>query len=184
MENPEKLYKKGIIYKLSGIDENDREYVYIGSSVNYLCNRAAVHKYHYKLYKNGQLKGCSSSSKIYENCKHETIKLEPIETKLNITRTQLRELENNYIVENMNSNTHICVNLNKSFLTEEERKEKLRQFARDYYHGNKEKKQEYYRNNKEHILQKARERYEKNYNNIREYHKKWRENKIAAQMLK
>jgi hypothetical protein len=34
-----KLYNTGTIYKLYGIDINNNEVIYIGSTVNALCNR-------------------------------------------------------------------------------------------------------------------------------------------------
>lgn len=69
-------------------------------------------------------------------------------------------------------------------LTDEEkleRKEKMKEYKREYYQKNKEKwrdinRSDYYAKNKEKIKQKTKEYYEKNKEKVNEKSKEWREN--------
>ena len=155
-----KIYPKGIVYKLFGVDINDDTiiHMYVGSTVNPLCNRKAIHKYHYKLHTQDKMARCSSFE-IYEKCNN--IAIEEIEKFENITREQLREHENKYILQ------YDCVNKNRAHNDHEYMKEYQRIHAKKYYYKNHEaelaKKKEYYKANKE--------QFKKRYQDNKEIHK-------------
>ena len=158
-----KLYKKGIVYKLYGVDINDdtKIHMYIGSTVNPLCNRKAIHKYHHKIYKQDRMRKCYSSD-IYDKCNN--VLIEAIETFENVSREQLREIENKYILQ------YDCVNKNRAHNGEEYIKEYQRNHAKKYYYKNHDvelaKKKAYYNANKEMYKQKYqdnKEEYKKKY---------------------
>jgi len=165
-----KYYKKGIVYKLYGIDINDDTviHMYIGSTVNALCNRKAIHKYHYKLHKEDKMARCSSFD-IYNKCNN--IAIEAIETFEDITREQLREHENKYILQ------YDCVNANRAHNDDEYMKEYYRKHAKKYYYKNHEvelaKKKAYYEANKDKFRQKYRDNKELYKEKSKEYMKQY-----------
>jgi hypothetical protein len=167
-----KCYKKGIVYKLYGSDINDdtKTHIYIGSTINALCNRKAIHKYHHKLYQNNIKAKCSSSD-IFDKCNN--IVIEAIETLENISREQLREIENKYILQ------YDCVNKNRAHNDDEYMKEYYRKHAKKYYYKHHEtelaKKKAYYNANKEKFRQKYQDNKEEYKKKSTEYMKKYLE---------
>lgn len=174
-----KIYKKAYIYKLVGVNDSNNELFYIGSTVNKLSNRKAIHKYHYKIKKeNKDVKGVGkcSSYKIFDTC-GENIRIEIMEELNDITKEIIREKENHYIL--LNKDNINCVNINRSYNGIEYKKEILKLNSKKYYHNNlqkcQEQKRDYYNRNKETILNKAKDNYKNNKNNIKEYMKNYRE---------
>lgn len=162
------LYKKGCVYKLFGVSDDGAEIIYIGSTVNALSNRKAIHKYHYKKNIEGGFPKCSSFD-VFHKCK--SVKIEPIETIIDCSREQLRELENKYI------NQFQCVNIKSAHNSADVIKENARIWAKKYYYANHEKelakKKEYYWKNKELIKDKNNEHYRKNKERIKEYQREY-----------
>lgn len=169
-----KIYPKCTVYKLVGVDINDcnKIYIYIGSTVNPISNRKSQHKYHYKLYKNKQMTYCASFE-LFNNCND--IKIEPLEIIENITREKLREVENKYIIDSE------CINKIRAHNDTEYKKEYGRIMSKDYYHKHRDvelaKKKNYYHNNKD----KFKARYEKN---KEEYLNKYTRTPEAIERLK
>jgi hypothetical protein len=164
-----KLYKKGIVYKLFGLDNNNKEVIYIGATVNLLCNRKALHKYHHKIYNEGIYKRWCSSYYIYDNCSD--IKIEPLEIIENCTKIQLREIEDTYMKK------YDCINKNYAVKNIDRRRECCRKSAKKYYYKNleqeREKKKQYYKNNREACLLRVKENYKKNYEKMKQYQKEY-----------
>jgi hypothetical protein len=160
-----KLYKTGSIYKLSGLDKDNNEVVYIGGTVNLLCNRKSIHKYHWKKYKEGTFKNYCSSYEVFNNCNE--VKIELLDKIENCSRQQLREKEDIYI------NQYNCINKKQAILTEERKKEQQREGAKKHYYKfheiEKDKKRKYYWDNKEVALERAKEHYQQNKEKIKEY---------------
>lgn len=175
-----KLYKNGTIYKLYGMDINNNELIYIGSTVNKLCNRKALHKYHAKKHKAGEFKGNCSSFRLYDECKN--INIEAIEILKDCSLQQLREKEDEYI------NKMNCINKNFAKANRERRLETLRRCAKNYYYNNLEqeraKKREYYRNNKEACLAKVKENHKKNYEKMLVYQRNYAKEYIKRPEVK
>lgn len=164
-----KLYKSGTIYKLYGFDSNNNELIYIGSTVNPLCNRKALHKYHAKKHKAGEFKGNCSSFRLYDEC--EGVMIEALEVLKICTLKELRAREDEYISK------LDCVNKNNAKMNIEKRQETLRRCAKNYYYKNieqeKAKKREYYKNNKEACLVKVKEYHKTNYEKMLEYQRNY-----------
>jgi len=165
-----KLYNTGTIYKLYGIDINNNEVIYIGSTINALCNRKAIHKYHAKKYKSGEFKNYCSSFDIYYNCKD--IKIEALEIIKDCALQQLRDKEDEYIKK------YDCINKNYAKASRDRMLETCRRSAKAYYYRNLEqeraKKKEYYHNNKQKVLDRVKENHKKNYDKIKEYQNEYR----------
>jgi len=136
-------YINGKIYKLTSDKTND---VYIGSTIQRLCNRKAKHKYDYKRY----LKGECNYTKSYELIKYDDCKIELIINYPCKDRKELETKEGEYI-KNMK-----CINIYIAGRTSKER---------DYYkYHNNEK----YKKNK---LLSQKKSYEKRKNQISEKRK-------------
>lgn len=165
-----KVYK-AIIYKFYGISDDNKEYIYIGSTVSHLGTRKSQHKYHYKLYKDGKFSYCSSFI-IYEKCPNNNFyKLEIIENEDKaVLKKQARELEQKYIdkiKEDMKKNNIICINCKNAKNSIEHKKEYQRQFAKKTYQKYREKyqkeKKAYYWANRDARLAYAKMKREKDY---------------------
>ena len=142
-------YQQGKIYKIVCNISNE---IYIGSTIQTLNQRLAVHK---------SIKVKCSSYKILErgDYKIELIKNYPCKSKW-----ELEEEEAKYIRENECINKTIPHRTRKEW--REENKEKIIEYKKEYYEDNKEKinkkTNEYYKNNKEKIVEQKKTFYENN----------------------
>ncbi len=123
----------GIIYKISS---PKGEKVYYGSTTQTLAQRFNSHRSNYRLSR-----GYCSSSILFEeygidNCIVE--KIEEVEIDL------LRERELYWIDIDEN-----CINKNRPYVSEDDKKERDKERDKEYYERNKEKKKEYRKKNKE-----------------------------------
>ena len=148
-------YQNSKIYKL--VCDNP-DLIYIGSTVQMLCNRLSSHHQYYKKNKN------ISSTKLFEFGNVKIILLEkiPCECKEELLKRE------RYYLENFD-----CVNrIKRPIITQEERNENNKrafntetnkQFQKEYHAKNKDKKKEYdrmrYNENKKKICERAREKY-------------------------
>lgn len=139
-------YENGKIYCLTCIDG----YYYIGSTILKLSYRLSNHKYMSKnpnknntnLYKHINLIG-------WENVKIELIEDYPCDS-----ISELQEREDYYIKQAKNNNDKYCLNINRAFISIEEKKEKM---------------SIYYNNHKDDILNYAKKYREENEDNIKIY---------------
>lgn len=163
-------YSKTQIYKIRRIGDNSEEYIYVGHTTNWdkrkeqhqcSCNYKKELSYNTKKYihirENG---GWSQWEMVW-------IQDYPCNSK-----REAEEKENEWI-----DFYKAKLNTNKSFITEEQRKERNRNYhhenkerilkqKREYYQQNKSKKKEYYENNKMRILQYSKDKYKRKKNNI------------------
>jgi hypothetical protein len=155
------------------------EFVYVGSTKAFRqrksyhkqdCNNENSSKFNRKLY-----------TTIRENSGWDNWRMVILEDCGEITLTEARIKEEEYRVK-LNAN----LNMQKCYITEEQKiqdnrdrrkkycennKEKIK----EYYQNNKEKIKEYYENNKEKIKEKDKKYYEKNKDKKLEYLKEYRE---------
>ena len=106
-------YAKSKIYKLVAADK-----FYIGSTTGYLCSRKAVHKAHSKLF---------PERKVYKTINEigwDNIQIELIEQFECETNAELVARETFYIDQELNNSN--CLNMKRSYQTDEERKEKMK----------------------------------------------------------
>lgn len=164
------------IYKVS----NDEGKFYIGSTKSDLNTRLRKHKNAYTQY----LEGKRAYYTVFDVLIGINPKIECLEELGEITSTQSKKKENEYISENPN-----CVNKNKAFLSEEqkaeylqsyrnENKDKYLQYQKKYYSENIEKHKQYYITKKDIIKQTQKEYYNKNKDKILERQNNYYKNKI------
>ena len=139
--------------------------IYVGSTVQTLCNRMAKHRTQYKLWlkghicPNGQPVGNYSSFRIFEidmDCEIELLKKFPCNNK--------KELENEERV--MMKLLDNCVNVNKGESLDPE-------YSKKYYNENKVKKAEYYIENKVKRSEDGKKYYIENKEKINENQKQY-----------
>ena len=140
-------YQNSKIYKIT-----DKAYTkcYIGSTVEYLCNRMAKHRFDYKKWCNGEKGSCSSFS-LFEEYGVDNVIVELIEKYPCEDKEELQAREGHYI-----KNTE-CVNKNIMGRTDQEyyqdNREKILKQVKEYSEANKERKTKYhnsyYQNNKD-----------------------------------
>ena len=128
-------YRKGKIYTLRC--RTDDALIYVGSTIQPLCDRLASHKSKSKKYNNKLYQSVNGNwddwyIELYEEC--------PCESK-----EQLNKREGKIIREIGTLNYQIACRTNK-----------------EWYNDNKEKKKKYYEDNKEKISEQKKEYYEKN----------------------
>ena len=125
---------------------------YIGSSVQKNKNdRLKCHK-----TKSNQ---CSSKQIIDRN-NYEFIILEDI---LDIDKKKLNIIEQKYM------NKYDCINKQRAYISEEQRKENQKKYGKEY--NKTDKRKQYYENNKEKIKEKTKQYYENNKEKIKEKRK-------------
>ena len=175
-------YSKGKIYK---IVDNTNGNIYVGSTIQKLCERLRGHRKHYKSYLKGE-QSFTSSFDIIKNDNYEIILIEncPCNSKEELHREERKYIE-----------SIKCVNKVIPTRTDEEyyedNKEKIKEYNKDYYENNKEqileRQKEYYKNNKEKILEKYKEYNKNNKEKIFDRRKQYCENnkeKIREQKKK
>jgi len=166
-EKTKEKYNRGKVYKLITPDN----YYYIGSTCcKYLSQRLSVHRSNAPKYPN---------RKIYKRIKDFTdVKIILL---LNYpckkSKEELHAKEQEFI--NLNRDDHLCLNSIRAFLTEEEKKEYMRKYKREYQQKPKNKQhirkymQEYMR---EYEQQPSRKEYMQKY--MQEYMQKYEKQKI------
>ena len=144
---------KGSIYVIRSHQTTD---IYIGSTIQLLCQRMASHKRDYKKWIQGEYHNVSS----FDILKYDDAYIELIEEGIFESKQLLHAKEGHYI------RTMDCVNKNIPCRTQiewrEDNKEKLAIIHKKWRNDNKEKRQEqrkqYYLNNKEEINKIKKER--------------------------
>lgn len=146
------------IYKLI----NDEGLIYIGSTKLDLNDRFMKHKTSFKRYVNDKIDLYYTA---YEVLKGKNPRIECIEELGNITKTEARKKETNYI------NDLVCVNKNKAIITVEEMEEvkkNINKYNKEYYANHKDywkteefkqKQKQYYQANKAKIIERVKNRY-------------------------
>jgi hypothetical protein len=138
----------GIIYKISSSKGKN---VYYGSTTQTLESRFSKHRSEYKLSR-----GYCSSSVLFEEYGIDNCIVEKVEE---VSIDSLRERERYWI-----DNDENCVNKKRPWVSEDERKEEMKEYSREWYEEHKEEMKEYHK-----------EYYEEHKEEMKEYHKEWRE---------
>lgn len=149
---------KGIIYKIhckvSGL-------CYIGSTINNIPLRLALHKYHYKLYKDNKFKYITVFD-IFEKGNYEIEIIEELNDLEN--KKDLLQRERFYILNTNSVNIKLPLNSKKDYY--EQNKEILKTKARNYYYDNLQRYKDQYQLKKDELKIKAKEYYRKNRDTI------------------
>ena len=176
-------YSKGKIYKIVC---NTTGLIYVGSTIQKLCERLRAHRSHYKLYLKGKSRFYTSFD-IIKNNNYEIILIEncPCNSKEELHREERKYIESigcvNKVIPTRTKKEWITSNIDKikkqTKTYYENNKEKLNEKQRIYYENNKEeknqKKRQHYQNTKG---QQKKEYYEKNKKEIQEKQRIYREN--------
>jgi hypothetical protein len=157
------------IYKI--VCDDLPEYIYVGSTKAFRSRK--------NQHKSRCNKGCTEKlySTIRENGGWNNWRMVMIEECGEISLVQVRiKEEENRMKLNANMNTLRC------YVTEEEKKERIKEYGKEYYEANKEHikqyyqtnkeyQQQYYQTNKEHIIEHIKQYREANKEHIKEYEK-------------
>ena len=144
MENSENKLTHGTIYKLS----DNEGHFYFGSTINTLRKRFKEHKYDSKRMKTRIIYETFTYEKFCEN----KIKIEVVEEIVIENKSELRQIENQYIVKYRND--LMCFNELNAYITEEEvinqnkiyrdtHKEQLKEYQKKYDKQHREQIKEY-----------------------------------------
>jgi len=150
-------YQLGKIYKITGINKENIELVYIGSTCQLLCMRMGGHRRDLKY----------SSKIIFETCSNILITL--IENYPCNSKEELVKQERSYF------DKFDCVNSNKPILYEGETKENLKKYREEHKDYFREHNKNYNEEHKEEIREQKAIYYENHKEQFRENHKKWYE---------
>jgi len=147
-------YENGKIYRLSCLDTGK---YYIGSTIRTIEERLYKHKHSYKYYLNGKYHYVSSFD-VLENNNYviELVKNYPCDNK-----RELEKQEDIYIKKYMND--ELCVNKQRAYLTNEERKENMKEYKKEYNKKNQDKIRERRKKNDKKNQDKIRERRKQRY---------------------
>ena len=137
-------YINGKIYSLISSDN----YYYIGSTASELNLRLSNHKYLSKKYPNRYV------YKHINTVGWNNVKIELIEEYPCNSKKELNEREDYFIKQAKDMNDTFCLNLNRAYVSKNERKENVK---------------EYYENNKENILEYAKQYRDDNKEKIKDY---------------
>lgn len=177
MEVPTQTIKrKGIIYKISSPQEQK---MYIGSTKNSLALRKALHRNHYKRY----LNGCNGYCTSFELLKHPDVQYEVLETMEYDEIKELRKREKE--VQDTLRELDMLINMNASYLSEEERKERNRVRAKANYHasiveGRAARLKAYY-NNREERNARSKAYYHLNKDKLNQKRKESMKNRVECE---
>jgi len=169
---PKKEINDYIFYKIVCLDDSVK-LCYVGSTANWkarnhahknTCNNENSKQYNYKIYKTIRENGGWSNFKMIE-----------IGKKDQLTKRQAEQIEELYRVElKANMNTQRC------FLTDEQKREQIREYHKEYYQANQEKYKEYNKHNKNYRLvnKENKKEYDKEYRlanreKIKEHHQEY-----------
>lgn len=168
----DKIYKTGRIYRLYSYIN---EIYYIGSTHNTLRHRLNGHK--------------SSSGRVSKKVSDwindigtENIKIEELHKYENLTAKQLKIYEDKVIREHLGK--EFCLNCNRAYRTEEEKKEFDMMAKRAYKETHKEQEKQYRRQNKDRIAEYQKQYREENKERLNEQSRQYHENnkeRIAEQ---
>ena len=160
-------YSKGKIYKIVC---NTTGLIYVGSTIQKLCERLRGHRTDYKSYLKGK-QHYTTSFDIIKNNNYEIILIEncPCNSKEELLREERKYIESigcvNKVIPTRTKKEHY-----------QDNKEQILDRNKEYHENNKEKIKdkfkEYYKNNKEQLLDKRKKYYQDNKEKIREQEKK------------
>ena len=176
-------YSNGKIYKIESITGEGN--IYIGSTTKkYLSQRMDTHRKDYKRWKNGKMHKITSYDifDIYgvENCQIILIESYPCETK-----DELQAREKYYIKSMQCVNKCVPGRSHKEY--EEDNKERIQEYKKEYYQKNIEKVKEYNIINKDKISERKKRYIETHNEENKEYRKNYYEknkDKIQEQQKK
>ena len=161
-------YSKTIIYKIEHID--DDSLVYVGHTTNW-DKRKCRHKYNCYAEKNGHY-NLKLYKMIRENGGWENFKMIEIEKYPCNDKREAEKRECEVMKE-----LKASMNMMKSYVSEEEYRERNKERGVEYYKSNKDKVKErckkYYENNKDKIKEYKKEYKIENIEKIREYQKRY-----------
>jgi len=114
-------YLNGVIYRLQCNDS----YYYIGSTINNLNARISCHKFHSKQFPEKKL------YKHINNIGWDNVEIELVEEFSCSSKKELNKREDYYIQAAKNMNDVFCLNLNRAYVTKEEKKENMKKYAEE-----------------------------------------------------
>ena len=176
-------YSKGKIYKIIC---NTTGLIYVGSTIQKLCERLSGHRNNYKLYLQGKTRFITSFD-IIKNDNYEIILID--ECPCNNKEQLLRE-ERKYIESIECINKIIPTRTEKEY--RENNKEEINEKKRENYKNTKgQQKKEYYEKNKKEIQEKQRiyrenskEKYNERQKEYHQKHKQKRKIKVECEYCK
>ena len=191
-------YHNGRIYKIVG---NGYTKMYIGSTVQSLCNRMSEHRKRFNKYRHGQDTNYTSSFVIFEeygmdNCKIELIEVFPCGSKEELHKQEGFHIKSNDCVNKLvNGRTrHDWYKDNKDVIQDKQRqyamnhKEHIKEYKKKYVEEHKDeltrKSKEWYQANRETVLAQCKDYREKQKDKQRDTDKRYQEankDKIAEQ---
>ena len=167
-------YQNGRIYK---IVDNGYNKMYIGSTIQSLCNRMSEHRKRFNKYRNGQDTNYTSSFVIFEeygmdNCKIELIELFPCGSKEELHKQEGFHIKSNDCVNRLvtGRTRHDWYKDNKDVI-----QDKQRQYAMNHKEQIKEYKKKYFEEHKDELTRKSKEWYQANRDAILAQCKEYRE---------
>ena len=164
MPKTEMDYSKTFMYKIVCNDLNILD-CYVGHTTNFK-QRKALHK-----------SNCNNpNSKEYNNDKYKFIRDNGDWNNWSMIQIEVYKCDNKreaearerYWIETLEAN----LNCRIPFKTQEEKKEHISEYCKEYYEENKEKKNEYFQINKKQLLEYQKQYYKKNKEKIIEYYEK------------
>jgi len=161
-----------VFYKFVCLND-DVESCYVGSTCNFKKRRTShKHNCHNEFCRDYNIKLYQT---IRENGGWQNWKMVQFGSRDQITKREAEQIEEEY-----RKQLKADMNTQRAFRTEQERKEREKEYNKEYYDNNKEKlleyQNEYRENNKEKIAEYKNEYYENNRDKIAEYQKEYREN--------
>jgi hypothetical protein len=157
------------IYKIIVLTEDEYE-PYIGATKQSLSARMSGHRAKYKIWKNGKTHFVSSFH-LFEKFGMDNCKIILLNTYTVFSKEEMTMREQEYMDKIKNCNQY------KAYITEEEKKEQIKQCCKKYHIENseiiKEHKKEYRIENSEIIKEHEKEYRFKNSEIIKERKKKW-----------
>ena len=147
-------YQNGKICKIVSLEPND-EHVYFGSTIQNLSARMATHRNDGKNEKLKDIKVYKYLNNINWNCAIILLENYPCKSK-----EELLSRENEHILANKDN--PFCLNIKCSILTDEQKKDHQKRYAKENRENIKEKNKYWYTNNKEKVNIKHKQYYLEN----------------------
>jgi hypothetical protein len=144
-------YKNGKIYVLRS---HQTDKIYIGSTTTKLSKRLSKHKSDFKYWKNGKYIYVSS----YELMKYGDVYIELLELCPCDSKMELHKREGELIREMECVNKRIAGRTDKEYRADN--KDKIKEYNKEWYEANQDKKKEYYQENKDKIKDRQNIKYD------------------------
>ena len=154
----DKKYPNGTLYK---IWSHINDCFYIGSTFRPLRCRKSQHK---------STPHCEKIRQWFEDVGWENLKFEEIATYKDITKRELNKYEDEEILKQKRNDN--CMNTVRAYLTDDEKKQQVKQYYQDNEEGLKERRRNRYQDNREQELEQKKKYRENNKEKLTEYDKK------------